>query len=453
MAVGETKEYVDPFCDDQVLVVDYSLFRPPKQARAFRTPRRGMIAASFWIPDSITHEDRRAIDVKITCLDSRRGLMHDRVTTSSDIGAFPFPLHILPHFSSLICNENIAREFKLSIGCSGLRWLNSLGTMFDFSFVLSLSSFRTRSRLTVRPWIDLSRGKDEGNDFEGYLRFHASSGHPTRLGLKRTSKVTQHERGAIVGGRLKRKRENESGAAVPVDRLNRAKLTVKQKVWCLKTKQSIDCNAGIYEKISYSDKNSSITDYGKTLNGLCSWFGPVQSFQSDYELLIRLDQRIVNFVETIASRDCSWCSRGDRTWSKPLKEASPDIIGLRYEDRAENSSSPIECGYRSLLREGTGFYVFISWNVDVVLNDGVYALFTWFKCPLCDKAGIRRLQAWIFTVTRAVTMFRRKPHNHPEINTAERDAEVKQLRGALGSLSGRNLKYCSDACLRRYLEA
>lgn len=31
--------------------------------------------------------------------------------------------------------------------------------------------------------------------------------------------------------------------------------------------------------------------------------------------------------------------------------------------------------------------------------------------------------------------------------------QVNELRNALGPLSGRSLKYCTDACLRRYLEA
>lgn len=31
--------------------------------------------------------------------------------------------------------------------------------------------------------------------------------------------------------------------------------------------------------------------------------------------------------------------------------------------------------------------------------------------------------------------------------------QVAELREALGPLSGRQLKYCTDACLRRYLEA
>ena len=31
--------------------------------------------------------------------------------------------------------------------------------------------------------------------------------------------------------------------------------------------------------------------------------------------------------------------------------------------------------------------------------------------------------------------------------------QVKELRTALGPLCGRSLKFCTDACLRRYLEA
>ncbi|BFG39112.1 hypothetical protein CerSpe_253860 [Prunus speciosa] len=41
----------------------------------------------------------------------------------------------------------------------------------------------------------------------------------------------------------------------------------------------------------------------------------------------------------------------------------------------------------------------------------------------------------------------------PEDDSAQKDAKVKELRAALGPLSGRNLKYCTDGCLRRYLEA
>ncbi|GAV68768.1 CRAL_TRIO domain-containing protein/CRAL_TRIO_N domain-containing protein, partial [Cephalotus follicularis] len=48
---------------------------------------------------------------------------------------------------------------------------------------------------------------------------------------------------------------------------------------------------------------------------------------------------------------------------------------------------------------------------------------------------------------------RRKSQNHKEDGAAQRDTMVGELRDALGSLSGRCLKFCSDACLRRYLEA
>ncbi|WCJ35170.1 Sec14p-like phosphatidylinositol transfer family protein [Euphorbia peplus] len=35
----------------------------------------------------------------------------------------------------------------------------------------------------------------------------------------------------------------------------------------------------------------------------------------------------------------------------------------------------------------------------------------------------------------------------------DNESKVTELRSAIGALSDRNLKYCSDACLRRYLEA
>ncbi|XP_010263672.1 PREDICTED: random slug protein 5-like [Nelumbo nucifera] len=50
-------------------------------------------------------------------------------------------------------------------------------------------------------------------------------------------------------------------------------------------------------------------------------------------------------------------------------------------------------------------------------------------------------------------MFRRKhSHNHQE-NDSSQDAKVNELRTAIGPISGRSLQYCTDACLRRYLEA
>lgn len=48
---------------------------------------------------------------------------------------------------------------------------------------------------------------------------------------------------------------------------------------------------------------------------------------------------------------------------------------------------------------------------------------------------------------------RRKNSHHPGDDSEQQDAKVSQLRAALGPLSGRSLKYCTDACLRRYLEA
>ncbi|KAJ4714419.1 random slug protein 5-like [Melia azedarach] len=48
---------------------------------------------------------------------------------------------------------------------------------------------------------------------------------------------------------------------------------------------------------------------------------------------------------------------------------------------------------------------------------------------------------------------RRQSQNPQEIDSGEREAKVNELRTALGLLSGRSSKFCTDACLRRYLEA
>ncbi|KAH0705226.1 hypothetical protein KY290_009920 [Solanum tuberosum] len=51
-------------------------------------------------------------------------------------------------------------------------------------------------------------------------------------------------------------------------------------------------------------------------------------------------------------------------------------------------------------------------------------------------------------------MFRRKSHPHSEQEGEDQPHKVKELRTSLGTpLSGRDLQYCNDACLRRYLEA
>lgn len=49
--------------------------------------------------------------------------------------------------------------------------------------------------------------------------------------------------------------------------------------------------------------------------------------------------------------------------------------------------------------------------------------------------------------------WRKQSQNQVEDDGAEQDAKVRELRDAMGTLSGRSLKYCSDACLRRYLVA
>lgn len=51
-------------------------------------------------------------------------------------------------------------------------------------------------------------------------------------------------------------------------------------------------------------------------------------------------------------------------------------------------------------------------------------------------------------------MFRRKSHPHCDQKGEDQPHKVKDLRTSLGAtLSGRDLQYCNDACLRRYLEA
>ncbi|NP_001145624.1 uncharacterized protein LOC100279110 [Zea mays] len=51
-------------------------------------------------------------------------------------------------------------------------------------------------------------------------------------------------------------------------------------------------------------------------------------------------------------------------------------------------------------------------------------------------------------------MFRRKHGADVNSDDAEqREAKISELKAALGTLSARGEKYCSEACLRRYLEA
>ncbi|KDP38612.1 hypothetical protein JCGZ_05319 [Jatropha curcas] len=50
-------------------------------------------------------------------------------------------------------------------------------------------------------------------------------------------------------------------------------------------------------------------------------------------------------------------------------------------------------------------------------------------------------------------MRRKQSQNHQENDASQHDAKVSELKAALGPLSGRSLTYCTDACMRRYLEA
>ncbi|KAK4274773.1 hypothetical protein QN277_017951 [Acacia crassicarpa] len=52
-------------------------------------------------------------------------------------------------------------------------------------------------------------------------------------------------------------------------------------------------------------------------------------------------------------------------------------------------------------------------------------------------------------------MFHRRNNSQhdQESNELYTESKIKELRAAIGPLSGRSLKYCSDDCLKRYLEA
>ncbi|GAB4852060.1 hypothetical protein Ancab_016253 [Ancistrocladus abbreviatus] len=52
-------------------------------------------------------------------------------------------------------------------------------------------------------------------------------------------------------------------------------------------------------------------------------------------------------------------------------------------------------------------------------------------------------------------MFRWRDNSeqHHGDDTAQPEAKVNELKAAIGPLCGRNLQYCNDACIRRYLEA
>lgn len=50
-------------------------------------------------------------------------------------------------------------------------------------------------------------------------------------------------------------------------------------------------------------------------------------------------------------------------------------------------------------------------------------------------------------------MFRRKHSANEENDVEHQQAKIKELKAAIGPLSGRSSQFCSDACFRRYLEA
>ncbi|XP_051141014.1 uncharacterized protein LOC127258267 [Andrographis paniculata] len=50
-------------------------------------------------------------------------------------------------------------------------------------------------------------------------------------------------------------------------------------------------------------------------------------------------------------------------------------------------------------------------------------------------------------------MVGKRAQNKPEIDATGQDYKIVQLREEIGALSGRSLKFCDNACLKRYLEA
>ncbi|KAA8531879.1 hypothetical protein F0562_006404 [Nyssa sinensis] len=50
-------------------------------------------------------------------------------------------------------------------------------------------------------------------------------------------------------------------------------------------------------------------------------------------------------------------------------------------------------------------------------------------------------------------MFRRWQSQNKDNDPSQQDAKIREIKDALGPLSGRSLQFCTDACLRRYLVA
>ncbi|KAK7346435.1 hypothetical protein VNO80_20954 [Phaseolus coccineus] len=71
-----------------------------------------------------------------------------------------------------------------------------------------------------------------------------------------------------------------------------------------------------------------------------------------------------------------------------------------------------------------------------------------------DSFHIFILTRWkLVRLVDTMFLLRRQGQNQLEIDSSKQDTKVNELRAALGPLSGRRLLYCTEACLRRYLEA
>ncbi|CAK9176358.1 unnamed protein product [Ilex paraguariensis] len=59
------------------------------------------------------------------------------------------------------------------------------------------------------------------------------------------------------------------------------------------------------------------------------------------------------------------------------------------------------------------------------------------------------------TVAMAIAMFRRRSNSHQgrESDEVQHESKVNEFKATIGPLSDRSLQYCTDACLKRYLEA
>ncbi|KAK9270074.1 hypothetical protein L1049_025648 [Liquidambar formosana] len=73
-------------------------------------------------------------------------------------------------------------------------------------------------------------------------------------------------------------------------------------------------------------------------------------------------------------------------------------------------------------------------------------------CPRLSQAMLVELSCRI-VVAVAMFLWRGNPHHDQENDAPQPESKINELKVAIGPLSGRSLQYCSDACLRRYLEA